>query len=86
MAENQQKTTKNHENRQKLKNHLKRKPPTFSDGSKAPRGRPDPQKDRFSVKSLNPNPPNPNPSAADGWVVCGKGFATESPQVGVNFF
>ena len=43
------------------------KPPTFLDGSKASRGRPDPQKDRFSVKSLNPNPLNPNPSAADVW-------------------
>ncbi len=35
------------------------KPPTFLDGSKAPRGRPDPQNDRLSIKSLNPNPPPP---------------------------
>ncbi len=40
-------------------------PPLFLDGSKAPRGRPDQQNDRFSINSLNPHRLHPHRAAAD---------------------
>ena len=49
-------------------NLLKRwgmKPPTFLDGFKAPRGRPDPENDRFSAKSKTPPLLNPSLATAE---------------------
>ncbi len=42
-----------------------RTPPTFLDGSRVLRGRPDPPNERFSAKSLNPHRLNPHRAAAE---------------------